>query len=172
MEYSDDLVELILKKWNLPPSTIKSWKTRGTIPDKYAQTPLPQHERASYVRLLLTLKDGRLDLNEIKKSTGVPVDMLKAGDIKELTHEQFVKVRKYLNNLVVTLKKARTLETLADTLKHPGYKPLLTLKPLGETQEKYMSHLKNTSIRSIRGYSYDIKGACKLLYEFAEQIKV
>ena len=172
MEYNEQIAAHAAEVWKVPASTIKTWKARNSIPEKYAGTPIPESENDSYIRMLLTLKDARLDIKEIERKTEVPIISLLRGDVKEINYEQFKELRNYINTLVVTLKRARTLESIADVLKIPSIKPLLILRPLGNTQKTYFSHLKTTPFRSIRDFSYDTKGAIKLFYEFAEQIKI
>lgn len=47
MEYSDEKAREIVEKYNLSPTTMNVWRTRGAIPDKYTNPEYTPTEKAS-----------------------------------------------------------------------------------------------------------------------------
>lgn len=47
MEYTDEKAKEIVNKYNLSPTTMKVWRTRGAIPDKYNNPEYTPIEKAS-----------------------------------------------------------------------------------------------------------------------------
>jgi len=100
MKFEEDLAKKIIAQYSLSDSTLKVWRSRGSIPDKYSDTDYKPREVISKVR---NVKHDRL------------VDLLKSGKIVVRNFAELVGVSEHKLNEAISAKQ--TLLSESDLLK-------------------------------------------------------
>lgn len=116
MEFTTEKAQEIVQKFGLDPKTIKVWKTRKSIPDKYADPdfspradPTPKQKK-DYERLLNALLSEKIYKINLCKQEGIKITRYQSAIRKDakrvdLTMSEAVKLRRNLNELRIEIKK-------------------------------------------------------------------
>ena len=96
MKFEEDLAKIIIAQYSLSDSTLKVWRSRGSIPDKYADQDYKPREVISKVR---NVKHNRL------------VDLLKSGNIVVRNFAELVGVSEYKINEAISSNPTLLSET-------------------------------------------------------------
>jgi hypothetical protein len=119
MEFKEDIAKGIIEKYGLSEQTIKVWKTRGKIPDKYADpeyAPLRKVEDLKGKRELERIKEilssPKLNNTEIARLSGIEMERFKDWKAGRtfIPPEGLIELKKIINRL--RIDGARALNDL------------------------------------------------------------
>ena len=101
MDYSDEKAKAIIEKFNLSPTTAAVWRSRGSIPNKYAQHFKFIEDDRVLERLHKTLKSEKINLSVLAKSAdfaGLHDFLAGRGKVKE---DQYTRTKTVLNRVKI-----------------------------------------------------------------------
>lgn len=111
MEFNEEQARRLIRKHNLTPAIYRTWKHRNKIPTKYLndklfERPFNRKEKREHERLARILQTDKLNLEELSEFALLDHAQLKAfctGEIQELPHGDFVKLRSSIEALRLRL---------------------------------------------------------------------
>lgn len=115
MEFTKEKAEEIIKRWELDAKTIKVWRTRGSIPDKYADpnyTPrekLNPKQKKDYERLMSAISTEKLYKVHICKQEGISYSKYMSAIRKDnkkvdLTLSETIAIKRNVNEFRIKIK--------------------------------------------------------------------
>lgn len=135
MQFEEEKANEIIKKFNLDEKTVKVWKTRGKIPDKYAGTDYKVEQRISgnadkvtADRILSIIQSDEINASTLSELAGIANmrDILRQKST--LTESQLVSLKKEINRLKIDIKNSLNQEYLFKKIivdKRIKYYPIL-----------------------------------------------
>lgn len=135
MQFEEKKAAEIIEKFNLDEKTVKVWKTRGKIPDKYAEADYKVEKRitgnadkVTADRILSIIKSDEINASTLSELAGIAnmVDIQRGKST--LTESQLISLKKEINRLKVDIKKALNQEYLFKKIivdKRIKYYPIL-----------------------------------------------
>lgn len=101
MDYNEEIAKKIIADFGLSANTLKVWKSRNSIPDKYATAePSAQVEDERLIRQLrLVITSAKINLSALSKSSGVALNDFAHAKSNRMTEADYVKVKKTLNKI-------------------------------------------------------------------------
>jgi hypothetical protein len=135
MQFDEKKADEIIKKFNLDEKTVKVWRTRGKIPDRYADSDYKVEKRitgnadkVTAERILSIIQSNEINASTITELAGIAnmVDIQRGKST--LTEEQLISIKKEINRLKVDIKNALNQEYLFKKIivdKRIKYYPIL-----------------------------------------------
>jgi hypothetical protein len=169
MEYNEQTAKEIVEKYSLDEKTIKVWKTRNAIPDKYFKSDFVKKEK----KVIVILENGKAhsviseriseifkneDLKTITFSQLTGVDLLSVvkGN-RRISEDEIIPIKKEINrlksdilNLFSIRNTAKTIRFLNDERIKP-YSVLKNLLQKGEVSKiLYNKDLTNSEYEKVK----------------------
>lgn len=113
MEFNEQKAIEIIEKYGLSETTLRIWKLRNSIPDKYTKDDYKPREivdndyLTNYKRLLETLKNEAVNTNTIARAADVSTNKINDAlrNKVKLSNADFIKMKSEINALKIFVAK-------------------------------------------------------------------
>jgi hypothetical protein len=115
MNFDEEKAREIVERFGLSESTIKVWKTRGSIPNKYANPDYTQPAKVSGVkderleeRIKTILSNQKLNKSKLAELAGIDLQRMKGyySNRVRMTPGDLIELKKAINHLKIDAIKA------------------------------------------------------------------
>jgi len=113
MDYAEETAKEIIQKFNLSPTTLKVWKTRGKIPERYSienfkirKRPLDEYNISLSNNIKKILEYGKINISSLCRLTKLQYNTLSAFIYKTgfLTDEELLNIKKAINQMRIEVR--------------------------------------------------------------------
>lgn len=132
IEFNEQTALQIIEKQGLSPTTLKVWRTRGSIPGKYLQEGYQKPTEATKAdsiiesRVIGILKSGLINATVVSELAGIPahkiIDVSRGGST--YSHEEIIALKSEINKLKIEIAKAFQIKAfvlLKKLLNNPAF---------------------------------------------------
>lgn len=173
MQYDDEKAKAIIAKFNLDEKTIKVWKTRGKIPDKYFSDDYQPPVKASKADLILqkriieVLERGFLQVNIVTELAGLKPQKyfdVRRGNVAAFSANEIRTLKSEISKLRLSIVKAfekKSEHELVTLLKNDAIliNPIMKDGGAERIDVERLSRLKHERI-SIDAIDYELTKNC------------
>lgn len=113
MKFTEEQAKLIIEKYTLSPKTLKVWKTRGSIPDRYFQedyekpAKLNRKEKREKERIIKILESKKINKTYLAELSGVHRQMIQDAmkGKRSFSRQDHLAIKKAINRIRVDVKE-------------------------------------------------------------------